>query len=107
MRKTLVLSAVIVLSAVLTTPGIQGQGQAQMPAQPMSFFITSVGVGDGANLGGLAGADAHCQKLASAGGAGNKMWRPYLASPSLSAAAWSSVSIGVIFAPENCGEPVG
>ena len=78
MRKTLVLSAVIVLSAVLMTPGIQGQGQAQMPAQPMSFFITSVGVGDGANLGGLAGADAHCMKLASAAGAGNKMWRAYL-----------------------------
>ena len=78
MRKTLVLSAVIVLSAVLTTPGIQGQGQAQMPAQPMSFFITSVGMGDGANLGGLTGADAHCQKLAAAAGAGNKMWRAYL-----------------------------
>ena len=78
MRKTLVLSAVIVLSAVLTTPGIQGQGQAQMPAQPMSFFITSVGMGDGANLGGLTGADAHCQKLAAAAGAGNRTWHAYL-----------------------------
>ena len=37
---------------------------------PMGFFITSTAVGDGANLGGLAGADAHCQKLASAAGAG-------------------------------------
>jgi hypothetical protein len=78
MRKTLVLSAVIVLSAVLTTPGIQGQGQAQMPTQPMSFFITSTPIGDGGNLGGLAGADAHCQKLAAAAGAGSKMWRAYL-----------------------------
>ncbi len=45
---------------------------------PMTFFITSVGLGDGGNLGGLAGADAHCQKLATAVGAGNKTWRAYL-----------------------------
>jgi hypothetical protein len=43
-----------------------------------SFFITSVGTGNGADLGGLAGADAHCQKLASAAGAGGKTWRAYL-----------------------------
>src|SRR3970040_446712 len=79
MRKTLVLSAVIVLSAVLMTPAVQGQGQAQMPpAQPMSFFITSTPMGNGANLGGLAGADAYCQKLATAAGAGTRPWRAYL-----------------------------
>jgi hypothetical protein len=44
----------------------------------LSFFITSQGPGDGANLGGLAGADAHCQKLAAAVGAGSKTWRAYL-----------------------------
>ena len=44
----------------------------------MSFFITSVGPGDGANLGGLAGADKHCQSLAAAVGAGNRTWRAYL-----------------------------
>jgi hypothetical protein len=44
----------------------------------LSFFITSVGPGDGANLGGLAGADQHCQKLATAVGAGNRTWRAYL-----------------------------
>lgn len=44
----------------------------------MSFFITSVGSGDGANLGGLAGADAHCAALATAVGAGGKTWRAYL-----------------------------
>lgn len=43
-----------------------------------SFFITSVGSGNGADLGGLAGADQHCQKLASAAGAGGKTWRAYL-----------------------------
>ncbi len=46
----------------------------------MSFFITSQGPGDGANLGGLAGADAHCRKLAQAVGAGGKTWRAYLSS---------------------------
>lgn len=44
----------------------------------LSFFITSVGPGDGANLKGIAGADAHCQKLAAAAGAGNRTWRAYL-----------------------------
>ena len=44
----------------------------------MSFFITSVGSGDGANLGGLAGADAHCQNLAQAAGSRGKTWRAYL-----------------------------
>jgi hypothetical protein len=44
----------------------------------MSFFITSAGPGDGAKLGGLAGADGHCQQLAAAAGAGGKTWRAYL-----------------------------
>jgi hypothetical protein len=51
---------------------VQGQGTK------MSFFITSAGKGDGANLGGLAGADAHCQALAKAAGAGDRQWRAYL-----------------------------
>ena len=78
MRKKIGLSAAIALSALLTTPAVQGQGQAQMPAQPMSFFVTSMGPGNGANLGGLAGADKHCQSLAQAAGAGNRTWRAYL-----------------------------
>jgi hypothetical protein len=44
----------------------------------MSFFVTSAGPGKGGDLGGLSGADAHCQKLASAAGAGNRTWRAYL-----------------------------
>ncbi|MEZ5286090.1 MAG: hypothetical protein R2712_15025 [Vicinamibacterales bacterium] len=56
---------------------LQAQGAAQANPQ-MSFFITSVGSGNGANLGGLAGADAHCQNLAKAVGAGNKEWHAYL-----------------------------
>jgi hypothetical protein len=46
----------------------------------LSFFITSAGPGKGGDLGGLAGADAHCQALAQAVGAGNKTWRAYLSS---------------------------
>ena len=51
-----------------------------VPAQQnnMTFFITSAGPGKGADLGGLAGADAHCQSLAQAAGAGGKTWRAYL-----------------------------
>ncbi|MFN7980193.1 MAG: hypothetical protein U0P30_18815 [Vicinamibacterales bacterium] len=48
---------------------------------PMSFFVTSAGSGKGADLGGLAGADAICQKLATAAGAGGKTWRAYLSAP--------------------------
>ncbi|MBK7052948.1 MAG: hypothetical protein IPH54_21015 [Rhodoferax sp.] len=48
------------------------------PTGPMGFFITSAGPGNGADLGGLAGADAHCQKLASTAGAGARTWRAYL-----------------------------
>ena len=44
----------------------------------MSFFVTSTNPGKGGDLGGLAGADAHCQKLATAAGAGNRTWRAYL-----------------------------
>jgi uncharacterized protein YidB (DUF937 family) len=55
------------------------RAQAATQASPqMSFFITSAGTGKGANLGGLAGADAHCQSLAKAAGVGNKEWRAYL-----------------------------
>ena len=56
--------------------GAWAQGGAQ--TSPMTFFITSAGPGDGANLGGLAGADKHCQALAQAVGAGGRTWRAYL-----------------------------
>ena len=51
---------------------------------PISFFATSTGSGRGADLGGLAGADAHCQRLATAAGASGaagKVWRAYLSTP--------------------------
>lgn len=55
-------------------------GSAVAQDAGMSFFVTSQGPGDGADLGGLEGADAHCQKLAEAAGAGAKTWRAYLSS---------------------------
>src|SRR5262249_14862602 len=57
----------------------QAPAAQQAPPQPMTFFVTSVGLGNGANLGGLAGADRHCQQLATAAGAGsNGTWHAYL-----------------------------
>lgn len=56
-------------------PAGQGRGG---PPQPMSFFITSVGKGDGANYGGLAGADAYCQSMAESAGRGGVTWHAYL-----------------------------
>ena len=53
-------------------------GCALPPSNPTTFFVTSAGPGKGADLGGLAGADAHCEKLASAAGVGDRGWRAYL-----------------------------
>ncbi len=73
-------AALAIAQQPATPPAGQGQPAAGRGGQtpPMSFFITSVGLGKGANLGGLAGADAHCQALATAAGAGNRVWRAYL-----------------------------
>jgi hypothetical protein len=62
-------------AASFTALAVQS-GQAQSAA--MTFFVTSNGIGNGANLGGLAGADNHCQTLAQAAGAGAKTWHAYL-----------------------------
>ncbi len=71
------LSALIV-SVALGAYFVEAQQPPAAPPQPMSFFVTSVGLGNGANLGGLAGADRHCQALAAAAGAGSKTWHAYL-----------------------------
>ncbi len=55
----------------------KGKGKGG-PPPPMSFFVTSVGAGKGADLGGLAGADQHCQMLAAAVGRGSSTWHAYL-----------------------------
>jgi hypothetical protein len=71
MRNACVFAAAVVLA--LQSGSVLAQNKT-----PLGFFITSVGSADGANLGGLAGADAHCQKLAAAAGAGDRTWRAYL-----------------------------
>ena len=74
MKKQMRLS--VVISAAVLSFGLAAGAQAQQA--DMTFFITSAGPGKGADLGGLAGADAHCQSLAQAAGVGNKTWRAYL-----------------------------
>ncbi len=77
MRKLLTAATVTVLAAACTsTPEETTMPVAETPG--MSFFVTSEAHPNGANLGGLAGADAMCQSLASAAGAGNRTWRAYL-----------------------------
>jgi hypothetical protein len=77
MTTTLRLS--ILAATALLSLGLGAQAQQQGPQAPnMTFFVTSAGPGKGADLGGLAGADAHCQQLAASVGAGNKTWRAYL-----------------------------
>jgi len=73
------LIAVTATVGVLALTGLSGVAQQQSEEPPeMGFFVTSAGIGDGANLGGLAGADAHCQALADAAGSGQRTWRAYL-----------------------------
>jgi len=65
---------------------LMASGPAVMAQEAeMSFFITSSGLGDGANLGGIEGADAHCQELAAAAGVEGKTWRAYLSSSTTAA----------------------
>lgn len=61
-----------------------GAVAAQTPKE-MSFFVTSVGLGKGGDLGGLEGADRHCLALATAAGAGHRTWRAYLSTSSAAA----------------------
>jgi len=70
--------SVLVFAQAPAAPAQGGRAGGAPAPMPMSFFITSVPIGDGANFGGLAGADAHCQKLASAVGRGGATWRAYL-----------------------------
>jgi len=76
MKMLVALVSSVVLGACLVAAQQPPPAPAQQ--QPMSFFVTSVGLGNGANLGGLAGADRHCQALATAAGAGAKTWHAYL-----------------------------
>src|SRR4051794_20595508 len=79
------------LSRICLIPAAAAAVLAAQPAQAQSgqtsFFVTSTGIGNGGNLGGLAGADNHCQTLAQAAGAGAKTWRAYLSTQAASGQA--------------------
>src|SRR5262245_50493848 len=66
------------LALSVSTLPVLAAGAAQAQAADVSFFVTSIGPGKGADLGGLDGADAQCQKLAQAAGAVVKTWHAYL-----------------------------
>ena len=66
------------LLAVVALTGLGLTAPAEAQQDTMSFFVTSVGKGNGADLGGLAGADAHCQALAQAAGSTATNWHAYL-----------------------------
>src|SRR5712672_955958 len=65
----------LIAGAAVTAIGLANVAQSQ---NAMTFFVTSAGPGKGADLGGLEGADRHCQSLAQAAGAGGKTWKAYL-----------------------------
>jgi hypothetical protein len=90
---TLALGAAALLAACATPSSSSG---------PMGFFITSAGSGRGADLGGLAGADAHCQRLAAAAGAGARTWRAYLSTPPTLAAA-NTPAVAAVHARDRIG----
>ena len=73
--------ALVASTAVMALGSTATQAQQQPPQSPnMTFFVTSIGPGKGGDLGGLEGADRHCQTLAQNAGAGGKTWRAYLSS---------------------------
>jgi hypothetical protein len=86
MRKNLTL-VMLALSTAVTAP-VSSQGQQ------MTFFVSSTGSGSGGNLGGLAGADKHCQALAAKAGAGDRMWRAYLSTSGPDAHARDRIGSG-------------
>src|SRR5437868_15169706 len=76
--RTILYTSVVLLSGGVISAVVAQQPPPQAPN--MSFFVTSNGPGKGADLGGLAGADRHCQTLAQGAGAGTATWRAYVSS---------------------------
>jgi len=77
------ITAVVAVAMLALAPA----GAALAQASAMSFFVTSVGSGKGADFGGVAGADKHCQDLAAAAGAGGKTWHAYVSTQAADGAA--------------------
>lgn len=92
MKKRMLLTSAAILTAAATFGTVNSQ------QNEMSFFITSEGSGNGADLGGLSGADAHCQSLAEAAGS-NKTWRAYLSAHATNSSAMVSARDRIGFGP--------
>jgi hypothetical protein len=75
---TTLVAALVTALITGASPLVRAQGAAPAASGKMTFFITSAGPGKGADLGGLTGADKHCQTLAQAVGAGARTWHAYL-----------------------------
>ena len=73
----------IIFILLIVSGNIQAQDGNSADTPEVGFFVTSVGLGDGADLGGLDGADAHCQALAAANGGGHRSWHAYLSAQSV------------------------
>jgi hypothetical protein len=84
MRRAIHRSWLIGAAAAALLAGCTGMSS---PQSKLSFFVTSANPGQGGNLGGLDGADKHCQKLAAAAGAGHRTWRAYLSKQPLAGEA--------------------
>jgi hypothetical protein len=78
------MKTIIIAAAAAATLSIAAPAAAQ-DAASMTFFVTSAGLGDGAKLGGLEGADAHCTQLAEAAGSTGKTWVAYLSAEGVNA----------------------
>jgi hypothetical protein len=79
--------AIVASVAVVTSDAANSRAQQPPPQAPdMTFFVTSAGLGKGADLGGLEGADRQCQTLAQNAGAGGKTWRAYLSTQAMDGA---------------------
>jgi len=95
------MKSIVLAGIAATTLAIAAPTFAQ-DATSMTFFVTSIGVGDGANLGGIAGGDAHCQQLAEAAGSTGKTWHAYLSATGenaknrIGAGPWQNVKGDVI-----------
>ena len=87
MPRTKHVALIASVVAALTLVASTGRAQQPPPQSPnMTFFVTSVGLGKGADLGGLEGADRQCQALAQNAGAGGKAWRAYLSTQAVDGA---------------------
>jgi hypothetical protein len=68
----------LLAAVALVTAACAGTERQDRAANPMTFFVTSANPGKGADLGGIVGADQHCEALARSAGAGGRLWRAYL-----------------------------